>query len=173
MANIDDFKAKLVDGGARPNLFRVTCNFPAYAAGDSELASFMIKGASIPASIISTIEVPFRGRKAKIAGDRTFEPLSLTVLNDSDFKIRSSFEKWMNGIEQHRENQGLGSTDDYQVDLTVEQLDKEDNVTKTYNFIGSFPTNLSQIDLNFETTDTIEEYTVEISYQYWTSDTTS
>lgn len=167
MANIDDFKAKLAGGGARPNLFKVICNFPADAQGDAELASFLIKGAALPASVMAPIEVPYRGRKLKIAGDRTFEPWTITVINDTGFVTRNAFERWMNSINEHVANIGIANPTDYQTDMTVQQLDKDDAVIKQVEFRGVFPTNISQIELNYETNDTIEEYTVELQYQYW------
>ena len=173
MANIDNFKAKLTGGGARPNLFKAICNFPAEAGGDPELASFLIKGAGLPASVIAPIEVPYRGRKLKVAGDRTFEPWTITVINDEGFVIRNAFERWMNSINEHLNNTGLINPNDYQTDMAVQQLGKDDSVLKTIELKGVFPTNLSQIELNYETNDTLEEYTVELQYQYWTSNTTS
>jgi len=173
MANIDNFKAKLTGGGARPNLFKVICNFPAEVEGDAELASFLIKGAGLPASVIAPIEVPYRGRKLKVAGDRTFEAWTITVINDEGFVIRNAFERWMNSINEHINNVGLINPNDYQTDMTVQQLGKDDSVLKTIDLKGVFPTNLSQIELNYETNDQIEEYTVELQYQYWTSNTTS
>jgi len=170
---VDDFKAKLTGGGARPNLFKATINFPAYAGGDTEFTSFMVKGAGLPASTITNIDVPFRGRQLKIAGDRTFEPWTITVINDAEMKVRNSFETWMNGINEHVNNTGLSNPTDYQADMIVEQLDKEGNVTKTYTLRGAFPTNVSQIDLSYDQADAIEEFTVEINYQYWESNTTS
>ena len=170
---VDDFKAKLTGGGARPNLFKATINFPAYAGGDSEFTSFMVKGAGLPASVIANIDVPFRGRQLKIAGDRTFEPWTITIINDSEMRVRNSFETWMSGINNHVENTGLQNPTDYQADMIVEQLGKDGSVTKTYTLRGAYPTNISQIDLSYDTNDTIEEFTVEINYQYWESNTTS
>ena len=129
---VDDFKAKLTGGGARPNLFKATINFPAYAGGDSEFTSFMVKGAGLPASVIANIDIPFRGRQLKIAGDRTFEPWTITVINDSEMRVRNSFETWMNGINEHVNNTGLQNPTDYQADMIVEQLGKDGSVTKTY-----------------------------------------
>lgn len=171
--NVDDFKAKLAGGGARSNLFKVLCNFPAAAGGNSELASFMIKGAALPASVVAPIEVPFRGRKLKVAGDRTFEPWTITVINDNNMAIRNAFEKWMNFINQHLANQGSASPTSYQTDMEVQQLDRAGKVVKSYKFRGTFPTNISQIELNWENNDTIEEFTVELQYNYWESGTTS
>lgn len=171
--NVDDFKAKLVGGGARPNLFKVICNFPGVAGGNTELASFMIKGAALPASVVAPIEVPFRGRKLKVAGDRTFEPWTITVINDNSMDIRNAFERWMNYINQHLANSGSVNPTTYQTDMTVQQLDREGKTVKEYTFRGVFPTNVAAIDLNFETNDAIEEFTVELQYQYWTSNTTS
>jgi hypothetical protein len=175
MPNIDDFKAKLTGGGSRANLFRVTCNFPAgiETGGVNELASFFIKGAGLPASVQGVIELPYRGRKLKIAGDRTFDPWTITVLNDVNFTIRNAFESWMNSINQHIDNVGTDNANEYQTDMVVEQLNRADEVLKTYEFKGVFPTNISQIDLNFDNVDQIEEFTVELQYQYWTSNTTS
>lgn len=170
---VDDFKSKLVGGGARPNLFKATINFPAYAGGDVELTSFLVKAASLPASTINTIQVPFRGRQLQVAGDRTFEPWTITVLNDTDFKIRNAFERWMNGINQHNANTGLTNPVDYQADMSVAQLDKAGNEVKVYTFRGTFPTALSTIELSYDSVDQIEEFTVELQVQYWESNTTS
>jgi hypothetical protein len=170
---VDDFKSKLVGGGARPNLFKATINFPAYAGGDVELTSFLVKAAQLPSSVVNTITVPFRGRQLQMAGDRTFEPWTITIINDIDFKIRNAFERWMNGINQHNNNTGLTNPVDYQADMSVAQLDKAGNEVKVYNFRGTFPTNLSSIELSYDSSDAIEEFTVELQVQYWESDTTS
>ena len=171
--NIDDFKAKLKGGGARPNLFKATINFPAYAQGDVEITSFMCKAAQLPGSVMGIVEVPFRGRLLKIAGDRTFEIWSPTILNDTDFKVRNAMERWMNGINAHSANTGLVAPADYSADLIVEQLDRDEVVLKRYNFRGCFPTSIGAIDLAYETNDAIEEFTVEFQVQYWESNTTS
>jgi hypothetical protein len=170
---VDDFKSKLVGGGASANMFKVTCNFPGYAQGDVELTSFLVKGAQMPASIISPIMIPFRGRQLQIAGDRTFEPWSITVINDVDFSVRGAFERWMNGINNHNENTGLSNPTDYQADMIVEQLNKAGEVTKKYDIRGTFPTNVSAIELSYDSENQIEEFTVELQVQYWESDTTS
>ena len=170
---VDDFKSKIRGGGARPNLFKATVNFPTYAAGDVELTSFMCKGAQLPASVTNVIDVPFRGRQLKVAGDRTFEPWTVTIINDTDFAVRDSMERWLNGINNHKANAGLTNPVDYQADLIVDQLDRDGTAIKTYNFRGAFPVNISNIELNYETVDTIEEFTVEYQIQYWESNTTS
>ena len=170
---VDDFKAKLKGGGARPNLFKATINFPAYAQGDVEITSFMCKAAQLPSSIMAVVEVPFRGRQLKIAGDRTFESWSPTILNDTDFVVRNAMERWMNGINAHSANTGLVAPADYSADLVVEQLDRDETVLKRYNFRGCFPTSIGAIDLDFGTNDTIEEFTVEFQVQYWEAATTS
>jgi hypothetical protein len=171
---VDDFKAKLRGGGARPNLFKATINFPAYAGGDVEITSFMCKAAQLPASIIETIAVPFRGRSMQIAGDRpAFEPWSVTIINDTDFAVRNAMERWMNGINGHSSNTGLVNPTDYQADMFVEQLDRDGEAIKRYTFRGAFPTNVGAIDLSYDTTGAIEEFTVEFQVQYWESDTTS
>jgi len=166
---INAFKAKLKAGGARANLFQVKVSFPSYAEGNMELTSFMCKGAVLPASEIANIDVPFRGRQIKVAGDRVFQPWTITIINDNGMEVRNAFEKWMNEINSNESNIGLASPAEYQTDMIVEQLDKAGNVTKTYNIRAAFPTNISQIDLNFDTSNAIEEFTVELTYNYWTS----
>tara|TARA_B110000902_G_scaffold9812_1_gene11989 strand:- start:1081 stop:1608 length:528 start_codon:yes stop_codon:yes gene_type:complete len=170
---VDDFKSKLRGGGARPNLFKTTVNFPGYAGGDVELTSFLCKTAQLPASVMNVFEVPFRGRQLKMAGDRTFEPWTITIINDTDFAIRNAMERWMNGMNAHQQNTGLSNPVDYQADLIIEQLDRDGTTLKTYNFRGCFPTNVSAIDVSYETVDAIEEFTVDFQIQYWESDTTS
>lgn len=174
MANnrIDDFKAKLAGGGARSNLFRVTCNFPDFADGDSDKASFMIKTAALPSSLIANITIPFRGRQLQVAGDRAFEPWAITVINDTDFDLRNAFERWMDGINAHRENTGLANPDEYNQDLLVDQLDKEGNVIKQYVFRGCWPSSVSAIDVSYDAENTIEEFGVEFQITYWESNTT-
>ena len=170
---VDDMKAKLVGGGARPNLFKVTMGFPSYVTADVSLASYMCKSASLPASTIAPIPVPFRGRQLQIAGDRTFEPWNITVINDTDFNVRNSFEQWMNGINQHKENTGLTQPSSYMADMIVEQLDKDGTSKKTYNIRGTFPTNLGAIEVSYEQENVIEEFTVELLVQYWESNKTT
>ena len=170
---VDDMKAKLVGGGARPNLFKVTMGFPSYVTADVSLASYMCKAASMPASTIAAIPVPFRGRNLQIAGDRTFEPWNITVINDTDFNVRNSFEQWMNGINQHKENTGLTQPSSYMADMVVEQLDKDGTVKKTYNIRGTFPTSLGAIEVDYSQENVIEEFTVELQVQYWESNKTT
>lgn len=170
---VDDFKSKLVGGGARANMFKATVNFPGYAGGDVELTSFMIKAAQLPSSVIAPITVPFRGRQLQIAGDRTFEPWTVTVINDTGFEVRDAMERWMNGINQHNANTGISNPTDYQADLIVDQLDKAGEIVKTYTFRGCFPTNMSTIELSYDSENQIEEFTVEFQVQYWESNTTS
>jgi len=175
MANlgINDFKAKLVGGGARNNLFKVTANFPAYAAGNVELASFLIKAAQLPSSLIAPITIPFRGRQLQIAGDRTFEAWGVTVINDTDFQLRNAFERWMNGINAHAANTGETNPSQYMADLAVEQLDRQGQVLKRYDFRGCWPSAVSAIDVSYDSENTIEEFGVEFQITYWESNTTN
>jgi hypothetical protein len=170
---VDDFKAKLKGGGARPNLFKATINFPGYAGGNVELTSFMCRAAQLPGSIMSEIIVPFRGRELKIAGDRTFDVWTPTIINDTDFAVRDAMERWMNGINAHSANTGINNPVDYQADLIVEQLDRDGSTLKTYNFRGCFPTNIDPIDLSYDPAAAIEEFSVTFQVQYWESNTTS
>jgi hypothetical protein len=174
MPGIDDFKSRLKGGGARPNLFRTQILFPSGTGGDTELTSFMVKAAQLPASVVGLVEVPFRGRKLKVAGDRTFEPWTITVINDTGMEVRRAFESWMNLVNAHSSNTSafVGQRSlDYMTNMFVEQLDRDESVVRSYTIHGAYPTNIQAIDLNFETVDTIEEFTVEFNYQYWTSGT--
>ena len=169
---VDDFKAKLVGGGARSNLFKVTVNFPAYAQGDVELTSFMAKGSQLPASTITKTEVDFRGRKIALAGDRTFDDWTVTVINDTGFEVRNAMERWMDGMGAHTVNEGLTNPSDYKADGVVEQLDKDGSILKRYDFRGVFPTSVASLPLSYET-EGIQEFEVTFGYDYWESGTTS
>ena len=128
LRTISDFKTKLTGGGARANLFEVVLTFPDAAQPPSDVldkSRFLVKGARLPASNIAQIEVPFRGRVLKIAGDRTFDSWTVTVINDTDFAIRSAFENWMNTINKLNDNTGLVNPADYQADAIVFQLDRD------------------------------------------------
>ena len=131
---VDDFKSKLRGGGARPNLFKATINFPGYANGDAELTSFLCEAAQLPGSTMGIIPVPFRGRILKMAGDRTFAEWTVTIINDTDFAIRNSMERWMNGINAHSSNTGLAAPIAYEADLSVDQLDREGGLYVPWSF---------------------------------------
>ena len=170
LRTISDFKSKLKGGGARPNLFEVELSFPSAVQVDNDIlqrARLLVKAAALPSSTIAPVDVPFRGRILKVAGDRTFETWTITVINDVDFAIRSSFEKWMNTINRMNDGSGLTDPDSYQADAFVYQLDRDGGILRTYKFYDLWPTNISTIDLSYETTDTIEEFTVEMQVQWW------
>ena len=175
MANISDFKAKLAGGGARNNQFKVTMPFPGYAqvGGEIEDLAFLCTSTSIPAMTIGNVNVPFRGRVIKIAGDTTFASWSINVLNDTNFKLRNAFERWQNGINNMTDNEGLSNPVDYQVDVFVDQLDRNGNTLKSYTLRGAYPTSIGAIDLNYETNDAIEDFDVTFEYQYFETNTTT
>ena len=181
---IDDFKANVAGDFARPNLFQVDLQFPTGIINNAalvELGKFTVRAANLPSSQIGVIEVPFRGRVLKIAGDRTFEPWTITVQNDSAFVLRNAFELWASSIQAYNENftqaAGLGDADDatgYFADMTVHQLARDvkdgdsPKILKSYKFYNVFPSNIAAIDLDFGNNDAIEEFTVELQTQYWT-----
>lgn len=170
LRKITDFKSKLSGGGARANLFEVVLSFPASAPTDSNTLDkirFLVKTAALPSSTIGPVNVPFRGRVLKIAGDRTFESWTVTVINDTDFAIRSSLEKWINSI--NKVSDATGATDPalYQADAYVYQLDRDGSTLRAYHMYDIFPTNLGPIALSYETTDAIEEFTCEFQVQWW------
>ena len=146
--------------------------FPGEVAGDTEKASFMIKGASLPGSTIGEIPVPYRGRNLYVAGDRTFEPWEITVINDVDFAIRNSFTSWLELITKAEGNItefDTSSSVPYYADMEIHQLDRDfgGEKLKTYKFIDAFPTAVSQIDLAADSNDTVEEFTVTLRYNYY------
>lgn len=169
---ISKFKAQF-GGGARVNLFECRVNFPGLVVGDrlTEQSSFLVKATSgIPASTITPIEVPFRGRNLKVAGDMTFgETWQITVINDADFNLRDAFENWMNRINNHEANVSDFAPLGYYQNMELRQLDKDESVIKTYTFIDAFPTAVSAIGLDAAPDGGIEEFTVDFSYQYWTT----
>jgi len=168
LRTISDFKSKLTGGGARANLFEVVLTFPDAAQPPSDVldrSRFLVKGARLPASNISQIEVPFRGRVLKIAGDRTFDSWTVTVINDTDFAIRSAFERWMNTINRLSDNTGLVNPADYQADAYVYQLDRDGQDLRAYRFYDTFPTQVGPIELSYDAQG-IQEFTVELQVQY-------
>ena len=169
LRKITDFKSKLTGGGARSNLFEVVLNFPALAPASSEVldkSRFLVKAANLPASNISDITVPFRGRILHVAGDRTFDSWTVTIINDTDFAIRSAFERWMNTINRVSDNTGTTNPADYQADAYVYQLDRSGDTLRKYHFYDIFPTQVAPIELSYDAQG-IQEFTVELQVQYW------
>jgi len=179
---IDDFKGKLVGGGARPNLFEVNIQLPTGLGVSSdgniqEKMRFMVKAAQLPSSTIGDIPVPFRGRILHVAGDRTFEPWTVTVMNDTDFSIRSAMEKWSNAINKHDDDSGVIDPNVYQTVAEVDQLGRARNpgvsggasipILRRYVFKGIFPTQVTAIDLDYGSTDQIEEFQVQFQINWW------
>lgn len=166
--NVNDMRAQLTGGGARPGLFQVNLTNPVDGAADQKL-SFMAKATSVPASTLGMIEVPYFGRKIKIAGDRTFAEWQITVINDEDFLVRNAMEAWSNSINLHQQNVTTrgGSPAGYKSQGQVIQYGKQGNILRVYNFNGLFPTEISTIELDWNTPDTIEEFTVTFQYDWF------
>lgn len=174
MANISDFKAQLIGGGARANQFRVELSFPSYVTAGPVVglrAQFMCKAAQLPASTIENIPLQYRGRAVNIAGERTFAPWTISIYNDVDFGIRNAMEQWSNGIQNLSNTNGRTNPRDYQVDLQVHQLDRNGSIVKTYKFVDAFPIEVGAIALDFDTSNTVETFDVTFQYNYWTSGT--
>lgn len=191
LRTISQFKSNLAGGGARPNLFEVELAFPTASnlnfmsnaalpaaetatlttTGILEKLPFLIKAAALPASNITPISVPFRGRELKVAGERTFDSWTVTVLNDTDFKVRTVMEQWMNSISRLTNASGETNPMDYTADGVIKQLGRNGNILRQYNFYGLFPTNVAEIALSMDSTDSIEEFTVEFQVLYWTAAT--
>ena len=175
---ISQFKSQLIGGGARPNLFEVELTtLPAGIAWPADNFRYMCKAAQLPASVIANIDIPFRGRIFKVAGDRTIEPWSITIINDEDFRIRKAMEEWVDFIAKLENNLGATDPSAYMVNAKVFQLGRgsapssqtnagdRNAVLREYEFIDIFPTNVSSIDLSYDSSDTIEEFTVDFVVQ--------
>ena len=175
---ISQFKSQLIGGGARPNLFEVELTtLPAGIAWPADNFRYMCKAAQLPASVIANIDIPFRGRIFKVAGDRTIEPWSITIINDEDFRIRKAMEEWVDLIAKLENNLGATDPSAYMVNAKVFQLGRgstpssqtnagdRNSVLREYEFIDIFPTNVSSIDLSYDSSDTIEEFVVDFQVQ--------
>lgn len=165
--NINDLRSQLTFGGAKGSLFQVQITNVASSIADLKVP-FMAKAASLPASTLGMIPVPYFGRKIKIAGDRTFDPWTVTIINDEDFLIRNAMETWMSAINTHQGNlTSFASPLQYKAQAQVTQFGKSGNILRTYNFNGLFPVNVSPVDLAWEQVDAIEEFQVTFEYDWW------
>jgi len=177
---IVDFRSKLTGGGARSNLFEVNITYPEGIGvkegndGATADGEFLIKAAEIPASNIGNIPVPFRGRVLPVAGDRTFDPWTVTIINDTNFVIRDAMERWSNSINDIQTAQGTLSPEVYQTSATVKQLSRggksetqKIDVLREYNFVGIYPNVVSSIPLDYGATDQIEEFQVTFNYLFY------
>ena len=178
--SIVDFRSKMRGGGARSNLFEVTIEYPDLLGlptdpdGPKATGEFLIKAAEIPASNLGNIPVPFRGRVLPVAGDRTFDPWTVTVINDNNFKIRDAMEKWSNFINDLQTSQGSVNPEDYQTSAFVKQLSREGDtnprtidILREYRFEGIYPNVVSSIPLDYGATDQIEEFQVTFNYLFY------
>ena len=176
MANIADFKAQLIGGGARPNQFRVDLTFPSYVtlgAIAGLQGQFLCKATTLPTSTVENIAMQYRGRQINFAGERTFEQWAVTIYNDTSFNIRNAFEIWSNGIQANATTEGRTNPRDYQVDMSCNQLDRNGAAVKMYKFHDAYPIAVGAIGLDYETTNQIETFDVTFQYNYWTSDTST
>ena len=170
MAAIDDFKANLIGGGARANQFRVTITPPpGIAIGlDVRRASFLVTASRLPESTLGEVAVPFRGRNIYVAGDRPApETWTTTFFNDTDFMVRNAMERWHNGINNFADNTGVTNAADFQTDLFVEQLDRDDTILKTYIFRSAYPLTIAAMDLSTAEATEIMNFEVTWRYQHY------
>jgi hypothetical protein len=165
----------MLGGGARPNQFRVELTFPSFVtlgvvAG--QRAQFLCKATSLPQSTVENIGVLYRGRQVNFAGERTFQPWSVSIYNDVSFNIRNAFEQWQSGIQNYSTTEGKTNPRDYQVDLQVHQLDRNGATIKSYRFVDAYPTNIGAIALDYEQQNQIEQFDIEFQYNFFTSNST-
>ena len=179
--NADQFRSVLVDDGARPNLFECELGFPSYVQNVANLARFMVKTAQLPGSTLGSVPLQYFGREVKVAGNRTFADWTVSIINDENFAIRNAMDAWMRGINNNvsnlRDNRArntvsggllFGNTGGYASDATVTQYRKTGGNAKKYRFVGMFPIDITPIDLDWGSNDTVEEFSVTFQYQYWT-----
>lgn len=165
--NINNIRQNIIGDGARPSLFEVTLTNPISSTGDAKLR-FMVRAAQIPASNITPIEVPYFGRRIKLAGSRTYEDWNVTVMNDEDFAVRRAMESWSSAINSAEQN--LRHATNYRSVAEVTQFAKTGEAIRRYQFINLFPTIISPIELSWENGDAVEEFSVTFAYDYWTVD---
>lgn len=176
MANIADFKAQLLGGGARANQFRVELTFPQYVTAGTVAgiqAQFLCKATTLPPATIDNIPVNYRGRVVNVAGEKTFAPWSITVYNDVSFNIKNTMERWSDGIQNNAQTNGITNPTEYQVDLRVYQLDRNGATIKEYVLHDAYPVSVGAIGVDYDAVNTIETFEVEFIYNYWTSNTTT
>jgi hypothetical protein len=175
---ISDFKGALIGGGARNNLFEVELTtLPAGISWNASDFSYMCKAATLPASNIANIEIPFRGRTFKVAGDRTIDTWTVTIINDESFNLRNAFEEWTDLIAKLDNNLGATDPEAYMVNAKVYQLGRgstpnsksnsgtANSVLKEYEFYNIWPSTVAAIDLSYDSTDSIEDFTVDFQVQ--------
>ena len=172
--NVNQFRSQMTGDGARPNLFEVSMPFPGFSnpGNAQQKMTFMCKTAQLPGATIGVVPVQYFGRELKFVGNRTFADWTITVINDEDFAVRNAFERWMNGINSHAlnvRNPAALTPSSYTVDGLVTQFAKNGDSIKRYKFIGLFPTDVTPIDVDWGSNDTIEEFSVTLSYQWWES----
>lgn len=165
--DINEFKSRLGAGGARPNQFLVTLTFPTAVGAAAGQDSLLVTAASLPASNVNTTSIQYRGREVKFAGERSFDPWVITIANDTSMRLRSLFERWSDLMNNRLNNGGETVPALYMADLTVEQLDRNDAVIRSYSMKDAWPTNVSEIALAYSQNDVISEFQVTFQYQWF------
>jgi hypothetical protein len=176
--NVTEFRANLLGDGARPNLFQVSLTFPTFTNSPvaGQRLSFMAKGAQLPGSSIGTVSQYYFGRESKHPGNKVFPDWTITIVNDEDFVVRNAFERWLDGLNSHGlnvRNPAAANQAIYTSDASVLQYGKVGIPLKKYKFVGLFPIDVSPIDLDWGSNDSMEEFGVTLAYQWWESDTTT
>lgn len=174
MARVTDIGNMLIGGGARANQFRVELSFPNFVSLGvvaGQRAQFLCNAATLPGSRIIEVPVPYRGRTLYVAGEREFDPWTITIYNDTTFGIRNALEQWSNGIQNLTTTDGITNPTQYQVDMAVHQLDRSGAILKTYKFVDTWPIDISPIQLSYEQNNVIETFDVTFRYNLWTSTT--
>jgi hypothetical protein len=169
MADISSFKSNLATGGVRSNQFRCILAFPSAAqpGAAGSIAEFLCKSAAVPSMDVAPVEVMYRGRPVYFAGERTFNPWTITLYNDNNFVLRTAFENWINAMSSPDSTTGIIAPSSYQEQLSVQQLDRNDQVVAEYSLIDAFPTSVGEIQLSWDQNNQIQEYTVTFSYNYF------
>ena len=163
--NINEISGVLTGGGARPSLFQAFISSP---GGIIPNIQFLCRATTLPESSVGQIDIPYFGRKIHVAGNRTYRDWSITVMNDEDFLIRHEFERWLSIINGVQTNTGAVSPAEYRTDASVVQYSKDGSPIRQYDFANLFPTEISSISVDWNTTDQIEEFSVTFQYDFFT-----
>lgn len=172
MAGISDFKAQMVQGGFRPNQYKCNIVFPAAIPGGAaagQKVQFLAKASSLPSTNIESVSMAYRGRPIKFAGERTFQPWTIEVYTDTDFIVRNAFEAWIDTMQKYNSTGGSILPITYQADLEAVALDRNDQEVKKYKFVDAYPTEVSAINLSWDTNNEIATFQVTFDYNYFES----
>ena len=162
--SVTELKTALSSGGARPTLFEIS------GGSISAKDKYMIRSGQLPGHNINVIPINWRGRATKLAGYRTYDPWTITILNDNG-TLRKNIVDTMEELAGKRTNErnadyGAHKTTNYK-NYTVTQLNKDGSKGNTYVLVNAFPISVGDLALDWGT-EGFQEYTITFRYDYFT-----